>query len=109
MAIFYIQLVVVFHLVATLCEGGGTLKMVFMLKYPSKLIRFFWHIFEANYIEEPKVHLESWHGVVAKLQILPMCFTNGAKQRLILTWWIVAMCKNEFFQLKGASPCHNQP
>jgi hypothetical protein len=41
MAIFYIKLVVMFHLVATLCEGGGTLKMAVTLKDPSKLIRFF--------------------------------------------------------------------
>jgi hypothetical protein len=57
MANFGIQLVVMFHMVATLCESGGTLYMVAMLETPLKPTRFSQHIIEANDIEVPKVHL----------------------------------------------------
>ncbi len=40
-----------------------------------KPTRFFQHILEANQKEVPKVHLESWHGVVVKIQDLFMCPT----------------------------------
>jgi hypothetical protein len=57
MAISNIQLLIMFCMAATLCEGGGTLEMVVTSKDPLELTRFPQHIFEANHPKMPKVHL----------------------------------------------------
>jgi hypothetical protein len=71
LAISGIQPIVVFCLVATLCENGGTPKVMVRLEdtfVPSTIPH---PIFETNRIEMPKVQLDSWHVVMAKLRDLP--------------------------------------
>jgi hypothetical protein len=71
LAISSIQLVVMFCLVATLCENGGTPKV--MVKLEDTFVPFVIPrpIFEANRMEVSKVQLESWHVAMAKLHDLP--------------------------------------
>jgi hypothetical protein len=71
LAISRIQLTTVFCLVATLCENGGTPKVMVMLEdtfLPSIIPR---PIFEANRMEVSKVQPKSWHVAMAKLHDLP--------------------------------------
>lgn len=57
MAISNIQLLIMFRMATTLCEGGGTLEMVVTSEDPLELTRFPQRLFEANHSEMPKVHL----------------------------------------------------
>jgi hypothetical protein len=71
LAISSIQLVVVFLLVATLCENGGTPKVMVRSEdtfVPSAIPH---PIFETNHMELSNVQLESWHVAMAKLHHLP--------------------------------------
>ncbi len=66
-----IQLTTVFHLVATLCENGGTLEIMVRSK-DTFLPHVVPHpIFETNRIEMFKVQPKSWHVIMAKLHDLP--------------------------------------
>jgi hypothetical protein len=71
LAISGIQLVLVFHLVATLCENGGTPKMMVRSKDTFVPLVVPHPIFEANRMEVSKVQPKSGHVAMAKLHDLP--------------------------------------
>jgi len=71
LAILGIQPIVELHLVTTLCENGGTLKVmvksedIFLPHVVPHLI------FETNHMKATKVQPKSWHVAMAKLHDLP--------------------------------------
>jgi hypothetical protein len=71
LALSGIQLVVMFHLAATLCENGGTLEVMVRLEDTFVLPIIPHPIFEANGRKVSKVQLESWHMVMPKLHDFP--------------------------------------
>ncbi len=64
LAISNFELVIVFRLVATLCENGGTLNVMVKLEDIFVPLTIAHLVFKANRMEVSKVQLESWHVVV---------------------------------------------
>ncbi len=65
-----IQLAIMFHLVITLCENGGTPKVMVRLEDTFVPLEVPHLVSEANCTEVSKVQLESWHVAMAKLRNL---------------------------------------
>ncbi len=70
MAILGIQPTVELHLVATLCENGGTSKVMVKLEDIFVLHVIPHLIFETNHMKASKVQPKSWHVAMAKLHDL---------------------------------------
>ncbi len=64
-----------FHLAVTLCENGGTLKVMVRSEDTFVPPAIPHPIFKANRTKVSKVQLESWHVVMAKLHDLPAWLT----------------------------------
>jgi len=107
LAFLGIQPSIVFHLVATLCENGGTLEVMVRSKDTFVLHIVPHPIFEANRMEVLKVQLESWHVVMAKLHDL-LAWRTIDRASVILR---VVVVHNEegMVQLRGASTCQYWP
>jgi len=78
------------HLMATLCEGGGTPMMVVTLEDLSILIIIPQNIPKVNQIKVSKV--EFWHVTTAKLHKFPMHLTIN---RADIVPCVVVMCNKE--------------
>jgi hypothetical protein len=72
LAISCIQLIIVFCLVATLCEDEGTLDVVVRSEDISVPFTFPQQGFETNPIEVSKVQPKSWHAAMVEFHNLSM-------------------------------------
>ncbi len=70
LAISSIQPSIVFYLVATLCENGGTPKVMVRSKSTFVPLEIPHPVSKANRMEVPKVQPKSWHVAMAKLHNL---------------------------------------
>ncbi len=101
LAISGIQPIVVFHLVATLCENGGTSNVMFRSKNTFVLYVVPHLVFEVNRMKVSKVQLGSWQAILAKLHDLP---TQPVIDRAnVIPRLMVVHNEKGVFQLKGAS------
>jgi hypothetical protein len=105
LAISSIQPAVVFHLAITLCENGGTLKVMVRSKdtFVPPIIPH--PVSKANRMEVSKVQLEYWHVVMAKLHDL-LTWPTIDRTNVILG---VLVVHNEegVVQLRGALAKHD--
>jgi hypothetical protein len=102
LAISGIQPTIVFRLVATLCENGGTPKVMVRLEdifVPSIIPHL---VFETNRTKESKV----WHVVMAKLHDLPKQPTIN---RTNVIFGVVVVHNEGVVQLQGALACQYGP
>jgi hypothetical protein len=70
MAISGIQPIVEFHLVATLCDNGGTLNVMVRSEDTFVFLVVPHLVFEANRTKVSKVQPESWHVTMTKFHDL---------------------------------------
>jgi len=70
LAISGIQPIIMFCLVVTLCENGGTPKVMVRSKDIFVLHVIPYLVYEANYTKVSKVQLKSWHVAMTKLHDL---------------------------------------
>jgi hypothetical protein len=101
LAISSIQPIAMFHLAATLCENGGTLKVMVRLEdifVPLAIPR---PISKVNRMEVSKVQLEFWHVAMTKLHDFPTRPTIN--QTNVILGVVVVHNEERMVQLKGAS------
>jgi hypothetical protein len=95
------------HLVATLCENGGTPKVMVRLENTFVLLEVPFLDSEANHTKVSKVQLEFWHVAMAKLHNLLTWL--AIDQTNVIHRFVVVHNEEGVVQLKWALACWYQP
>ncbi len=102
-----IQATTMFRLAATLCENGGTSKVMVSLEDTFVPPTIPHPVYEANYMEVSKVQLGSWHVAMAKLHDHPSW--PAIDQASGFPRVVVVHNEEGMVQLKGALACRYWP
>jgi len=97
----------VFHLVATLCENGGTPKVMVRLENTFVPLEVPFLDSKANHTEVSKVQLEFWHVAMAKLHNLLTWL--AIDQANVIHGFVVVHNKEGVVQLRWALARWYQP